>query len=134
MSKASVLVVGTLLLVGAVRVVRAQYTTYPGQPTQGKVWIQNRGEAEAIPVTMQGGPSTEPLRVLVVGTPPVTIGSANLVPVRQSRQEWEYRSLPVTRGQDPALLLNSAGADGWEAVGLMVGDQDRTMMVMKRPK
>ena len=24
-------------------------TQYPGQPTQGKVWIQNRGNAEAVP-------------------------------------------------------------------------------------
>lgn len=135
MSKTSIVVVGTLLIVCAMRAVTAQdVTPYPGLPTQGKVWIQNRGEAEAIPVTLQGGPATEPLRVLVVGTPPVTIGGANLLPVRHSRQQWEYRSIPVPRGEDPALLLNSAGADGWEAVGLTVEGQDRTTMVMKRPK
>src|SRR5687767_12451060 len=58
-----------LFAVGApLRTTAAQdRTAQPGQPTQGKVWIQNRGDVEAVPVTIQNmateGP---PLRVQVV--------------------------------------------------------------------
>ena len=119
----------------AMRAVIAQdYTTYPGQPTQGKVWIQNRGDAEAIPVTVQGGSPAQPLRVFVVGTPPMTLGSDSIIQSRAGRQQWEYQSVAIPRGQDPALMLNSAGGEGWEAVGITLNDQERTLVVMKRPK
>ena len=44
-----------LLAVGApLRSTAAQAgTAQPGQPTQGTVWIQNRGETEAVPVSIQ---------------------------------------------------------------------------------
>ena len=27
--------------------------TYPGQPTQAKVWVQNRGSSEAVPISLE---------------------------------------------------------------------------------
>src|SRR5438309_1307407 len=44
-------------------------TQYPGQSTQGKVWVQNRGDAEAVPVSIQNVASGPPLRVQVTGAP-----------------------------------------------------------------
>ena len=126
-----------IALVGGVAVysVAAQdRTAQPGQPTQAKVWIQNQGDAEAVPVsiqTMAGG--APPLRVELIGTPTVAIGAAT-VQVRAARQVWEYRNLTIPAGQDPAALLNAAGGDGWETTGLTLAAQGSTVLVMKRPR
>ena len=51
-----VVVVGATvaLLVGTgMRAAPAQNTLRPGDPTQGRVWIQNRGRGEAIPVVAE---------------------------------------------------------------------------------
>ena len=61
-------------------------TAQPGQPTQGKVLVQNRGETEAVPVMIHNPPSAPPLRVQVMGIPVVTIGSGTVVQERVIRQ------------------------------------------------
>lgn len=125
-----------LLLAGdaAIRATAQDQTLQPGQPTQGKVWIQNRGDTEAVPVSIQTMASeVPPLRVQVIGTPTVTIGG----PGGQTaaiRQLWEYQDVTIPSGQDPAVLLNAAGADGWEATGVTVAAQGGTIVVMKRPQ
>ena len=109
-------------------------TQWPGQPTQGKVWIQNRGNTEAVPVSIQNMASALPLRVEITGVPTVTIGSGSLVQARVARQPWEYRDVRIPTGQNPSPILNTAGDDGWEATGVAFTDQGGTVVVMKRPR
>jgi hypothetical protein len=97
------------------------------------VWIQNRGDAEAVPVSIQNLERTQPLRVQVVGTPTVRIDASSGQP-RSARQAWEYRSLTVPSGQDPTAALNTAGADGWEMTELVIPGQTGTFVVLKRPR
>jgi hypothetical protein len=125
-----------LLAVGvALRAAAAQnLPLQPGQITQEKVWVENRGEAEAVPVSIENmPPDAPPLRVQVIGTPTVMFGAASgqVGPVRQL---WEYRNVTIPSGQDPTALLNAAGADGWEATGVTVGAQGATLVLMKRPQ
>ena len=109
-------------------------TQYPGQPTQGKVWIQNRGNAEAVPVSIQNMESPQPLRVEMTGVPIVTMGPGSVVQARVTRQPWEYRDVRIPAGQNPTTILNSAGADGWETTAVAISDQGGTVVVMKRPR
>lgn len=110
-------------------------TQQPGQPTQARVWIQNRGVTEAVPVAIQPLASdVPPFRVELTGTPTVTIGSSSVVQVREARGSWEYRDINILSGQDVASLLNAAGADGWETTGVALAFQNRTIVVMKRPR
>ena len=108
-------------------------TQQPGQPTQGRVWIQNRGDTEAVPVSIQNAVSAPPLPVQVTGIPIVTVGSGSVVDTRVARQSWEYRSVSIAPGQDAAALLNTAGSDGWETTGVVIAEQGRIVVVMKRP-
>jgi hypothetical protein len=109
-------------------------TQQPGQPTQARVWIQNRGETEAVPVNIRNDSSAPPLPVQVMGVPTVTIGSGSFVQARTARQPWEYRAVRILPDQDPAAALNAAGADGWDTTGVTFAEQGRTIVVMKRPR
>jgi hypothetical protein len=126
-----------LAFVGGVAVysVAAQdRTAQPGQPTLARVWIQNQGNGEAVPVSIQTmAAEAPPIRVQVVGTPTVIVGAAAGQP-RTARQLWEYQNLTVPAGQDPARLLNAAGGDGWETTGFTFAAQGGTTLVMKRPR
>jgi hypothetical protein len=89
---------------------RGQATTRPGDPTQARVWVENRNRTEAIPVRLD--------------QPVIETVSA--------RQRWEYRSVTMPPGADPARIFNASGVDGWEAVGvLQVGAT--TSVLFKRP-
>lgn len=125
-----------ILAVGvALRATAAQdRTSQPGQPTQGRVWIENRGDTEAVPVTIQNmATEAPPLRVQVEGTASVTMnalsGQAGV-----ARPLWEYRDVIIPSGQSPTTMLNAAGADGWETSGLAVSVQGGTLVVMKRAR
>ena len=91
-------------------------TDRPGQPTQGKVWVENRGRDEAVPVVLQEVATSMPMGVRFV------------------RQPWEYRTLSVPPGQDLVKLLASAGMEGWEATGLQMPNQSGTVLLLKRPR
>lgn len=104
----------------------------PGEPTQSRVWIENRAASDAIPVVVQN--TGAPARVLVTGTPSVTIESANTLPTRVVRQSWEYRTITVPSGQDPASLLVTAGNDGWEVAGVLQPSQVSATLLLKRPR
>jgi hypothetical protein len=108
-------------------------TQYPGQPTRANVWIQNRGDMEAVPVSIENVSTLSALRVEVAGVPRVTIDPAGVAQVRTSRQAWGYRSVSVPAGQDPVAALNAAGADGWETTGVAISSGGATVIVLKRP-
>lgn len=108
-------------------------TQFPGQPTRANVWIQNRGDREAVPVSIENVSTESALRVEVAGIPRVTMDPAGVVQVRAARQLWGYRSVSVGAGQDPAAVLNSAGADGWETTGVAISTGGTTVIVLKRP-
>jgi hypothetical protein len=106
-------------------------TARPGLSTQARVWVENRGAAEAIPVSLQPSGSGA-LPVVVTGTPPTSI--SGVVQTRVSRVPWEYRTVVIATGQDAAALLNAAGAEGWEMTGLAIATQTGATVVMKRPR
>ena len=109
-------------------------TAQPGQPTLGKVWIENRGDLEAVPVTIQNmATDAAPLRVQVIGPPIAQVNAVN-GQARGPRQLWEYQDVTITSGQDPRNTLNAAGAEGWETTGLAVPVQGGMLVVMKRPR
>src|SRR5436309_1500084 len=90
-----------------------QTTLTPGQMTQARVWIENRGQSEAVPVDLRALNTDSALRVLVVNND-VTHPTTQPVPVRIARPVWEYTVLSVPSGQDLARALNQRGIDGWE--------------------
>jgi len=110
-------------------------TQFPGQPTRANVWIQNRGDREAVPVSIENVSTESALRVEVAGIPRVTLDPAGVVQVRAARQVWAYRavSVSVAAGQDPTAALNSAGADGWETTGVAISTGGATVILLKRP-
>ena len=90
---------------------RGQYASRPGEIGPNRVVVDNK--------------------VQVAGT--VTIDPAKPVGVRAVPQPWEYRTLTMSSGQDPAKLLVSAGLDGWEAVGYQSGSGGISVL-LKRPR
>ena len=131
----SVLAGSIVLVAGAVTIAApGQNTDRPGYPTRPSVWVENRGRAEAVPIVLQEIATSAPLPVEMVGTPTVALGSASTVQARRIRQQWEYRTLSVSRGQDVAAALNGAGMDGWELSGVQLPDQAGTALVLMRPR
>jgi hypothetical protein len=106
--------------------------TYPGQPTQAKVWIQNHGRSEVIPVSLQESANDVQLRVQLAGTPSVQI--VNSVDARLVRQTWQYSRLVIGPGQDPIVELNKLGAEGWETTGIQLTESRGLAYVLKRPR
>ena len=105
---------------------------YPGQMTQARVWVQNRGAAEAVPVDVREWNFSTPVRVQIVnGDPSSSIPAA---PTRQVRQQWEYTTVAVEAGSDSAATLNERGRDGWESTGIAWSASGTTTMLLKRPK
>lgn len=125
---ACVLVAGAAVLATSAQ----DRTQQPGQPTQARVWVQNRGDSEAVPVSVV--PSGVPLPVQVTGVPVVTTGPESVVQARVARQVWEYRDVRVAAGQDPVPALGRAGLDGWEATGVAFPSAGETIVIMKRPR
>jgi hypothetical protein len=103
----------------------------PGEVGESHVLVDNRAPEQAIPVVVQR--NLDPLRVQVTGTHTVTIDPMSVVAARAARQPWEYRTITVAAGQDPAGSLAGAGAEGWEAVGLQTG-QGGAIVLLKRPR
>jgi hypothetical protein len=124
------------LLAGGTVIQRAsaqEGTQTPGQLTRANVWIQNRGDAEAVPVSIENVTSESALRVELTGAPTVIVDPRGIVQVRAARQPWAYRAVSVPAGQDPVAVLNGAGADGWETTGVALPVGGGTLIVLKRP-
>jgi hypothetical protein len=103
---------------------RAQSTARPGEPTQSHVWVENRAPADAVPVVVQG--SAAPLTVHV--------DSSSTVQTIAGRQTWEYRSIPLAAGAEPARALSTVGSEGWEAVGVLQSGAAGATVLLKRPR
>jgi len=102
-------------------------TDRPGIVTQPKVTVENRGRNQAIPVSVQEWATGEkPLMVQVVGTQ--TVETCRLA------QVWLYRTIRVPPGQDMAIALTAAGAEGWEVTGVQTPDATGTALLLKRPR
>jgi hypothetical protein len=106
----------------------------PGQISQAKVWVENRGRNEAVPVVIQDVTTSAPIGVQVIGTPTVTIAPSNVVLARLVRQQWEYRTITLPSGADAAAVLSTAGADGWETTGIVLSNQPGSPVVLRRPR
>lgn len=112
--------------------VAAPGQTYPGQPTQGHVMIDNKGPGQTIPVAVQQIAGDATLRVQVMNTPNVSV--ASLPDVRRGRQNWEYYRLTAQPDQDIIPELSRLGAAGWETSLQLVTQANVLVVVLKRPR
>jgi len=107
----------------------------PGQIGQARVFVENHGRSDAVPVVLQDVMTPTPIGVQVIGTPTVAIAPASAVQARLARQQWEYRALTLQPGQDPAAALSGPGADGWEATSIQLpAASGSSVIVLKRPR
>ena len=110
-----------------------QTTARPGQMTDARVWVENRGRAQAIPVDLRDANIDTPLRVNVVnGTPGAMPPMADPLPVRIARQIWEYKTIEIRATDDAAKLLAADGIAGWEATGVAFPGENKTTLLLKR--
>ncbi len=106
----------------------------PGVIGQARVFVENRGRGDAVPVVLQDVVTPSPISVQVAGTATVALAPASVVQARLARQQWEYRTVDLEREQDPAAALSRAGAEGWEATGIQLLNRAGAPVVMKRPR
>ena len=99
----------------------AQATQTPGEMTQARVWVENRGPSETIPVSVERFGSAASVRVS--GVDPSVVLSSHTV-----RQQWEYLVIPYDNGS-----LAGAGNQGWEAVGVVTSAGNPSVL-LKRPR
>jgi len=108
-------------------------TQYAGQMTEAHVWVDNRGAEQAIPVDLRALNTDRALRVQVVNNDP-QYGQTGPVSVRAARVLWEYRTITLGPSDDLAARLNTLGADGWEAAGIISLTTQTTTVMFKRPR
>jgi hypothetical protein len=110
--------------------------TRPGEMTQGKVWIQNSGRAEAVPVELRGANLDAPLRVQAMNgeANPQAVRVTSSVRAQLLKQEWEYDVVVIAASARAAQILKPLGLAGWETTGVawMAGEQ--TTLLLKRPR
>ena len=121
---AGVLVSGASAMLAA-----PEQTLTPGQMTQAKVWVQNRGAHEAVPVDLRESNLAGPLHVEIMNG---ASRQNNPVPVRIEPESWLYRSVPVKADQDPASALAQAGASGWETTGITFSRPEGVLVLLKQ--
>jgi len=110
-----------------------QGTQFAGQMTEAHVWVDNRGAEQAIPVDLRALNTDRALRVQVVNNDP-QYGQTGPVSVRAARVLWEYRTITLGASDDLAARLNTLGADGWEAAGIISLTTQTTTVMFKRPR
>ena len=123
--------IALLVMTGAALLAASGQTIRPGQMTEARVWIENRGSTEAVPVDLREANLERPLRVEVMnGGPNIT----RPVGIVRGRQLWEYKEITVSPNFNPTQVLNNEGAGGWELTGIVLTLQDRTTLILKRPR
>jgi hypothetical protein len=120
----SALAIGVILAAAGVGIAaRGQNATVrPGDPTQARVWIENRAPSDAVPVVVETLPS--PVSV--------HIDQSNVVRTAAAMQNWEYRTVQLSNTSNGSALA-AVGNEGWEAVG-MVPSGAGAMILFKRPR
>jgi hypothetical protein len=136
------IIVGALVTSATALVAAPGQTVRPGQMTEARVWVQNRGSSEALPVDVREVNVDRPIRVQVVNGMPyeqmapnpvnVRVAGADPVNVRVVRTVWEYKSIMVDSGADPVTALNGEGAAGWETTGIVATGQGKMTLLLKR--
>ena len=115
----------------------------PGQATEGRVWIENRGRNEAVPVTVLDAVPVVVQNVSPTVTMPVRLaGPAPGVPpppvaIQAARQQWDYQLLSVpgdVTAQQLTTMLVAPGNNMWELTGVQIPAGGATLVVMKRPR
>jgi hypothetical protein len=109
-----------------------EQTAQPGQMTQARVWIQNRGRAEAVPISLQESTLETPLRVRVVNMQSPQV-SDEAIHARLVQQSWDYHTITVKDGQDPVVALIGPGVAGWETTGIAFVKPDGVTLLLKKP-
>jgi hypothetical protein len=125
-----------LVVAGTSILAAPSQTATPGQMTQARVWVQNRGRSEALPVDVREVNLDAPLRVHVTNGDP-QYAATNPVQVHEVRRVWDYETIviPADAQANMASLLNSRGANGWETTGLAtVNTEGATTMLLKRQR
>jgi len=107
----------------------AQTTQQPGQMTEAHVWIQNRGKAEAVPISLQEATLDAPLRVRVVNAP----GADDALRARLVPQTWDYNAITLKDNEDPVKALLAPGLAGWETTGIAFTRPGSAVLLLKRP-
>lgn len=98
----------------------------PGIPTPARVWIENRNSAEAVPVKLvQEGQPAQQVEI---------VGIRSTLPVKSTRQLWDYRMIQIPAGQDPVASLQRQGDEGWELVNVQLPQSGAVVGVFKRPR
>ena len=110
-----------LVIVAGAVFAAAQSTVRPGDPTQARVWIENRAPNEAVPVSIERFGATPSVHIS-------SVDASVVLPSRTARQPWEYRVVAFENG-----ALVAAGNEGWEAVGVVMSSGSANVL-MKRPR
>src|SRR5438876_8834017 len=126
------MIVAVLVATAAALVAVAQTTIRPGQMTEARVWVENRGRSEALPVDLREVDLDRPLRVEVMNGDPAL--ASRPVGVVRTRQLWEYKAIVMSPTADPAAVLNAEGAQGWETTGTALATQNGMRVILKRPR
>lgn len=110
-----------------------QTTQQPGQMTEARVTIQNRGREQAVPISLQDVSLETPLRVRVINgqTAPGTDEPVSVRIVRSPRV-WQYQIVAVKPEENMAAVLATPGAAGWETTGIVFTNAGVTSVLMKR--
>ena len=122
-----------IFVVSSAMLASPEQTQTPGQMTQARVWIENRGSGEALPVDLRAVNLNTPLRVHIVNGEP-GYGPSNPVIVRPIAMLWEYQTVTVASDQDIAETLNVLGRAGWETAGIVVAKPEGTTVLLKRSR
>jgi hypothetical protein len=127
------LTVAVLVVTGAALLAAPgqQTTSRPGQMTEARVRIENHGRSEAVPVDLRDVNLERPLKVEVMNGDPSVSRPVGIV---RGRQLWEYKEITVSPNFNPTQVLNTEGLSGWELTGVVLTIQDRTTILLKRPR
>ena len=125
-----------LVVAGTSILAAPSQTATPGQMTQARVWVQNRGRSEALPVDVREVNLDAPLRVHGTNADP-QYAATSPVQVHEVRRVWEYETIaiPADAQANIASLLNTRGANGWETTGISsVNTEGAMVMLLKRQR
>lgn len=111
----------------------APQTPYPGQMTEARVWVQNRGASEAVSVDLRSVSLDRPLRVHLTNG---ETGEGEPLSIRLTQQGWQYDTFTLRGGAAGLAELNARGGGGWEVAGIVAaGGGDREpVLLLKRPR